>query len=397
MLKALSNVNEGNIEIKIIAVDKWGKKIEYSKSFVYRKSNEEKVLEIFSKYFGLTEAKKIVGENSWLISVYENYPRLIEKIAPYADNKLALLVLDQIVRDKRVGNKTAVLSKALDLISGVENYSRTFVYVPGNYSNALINGYPYAGSVKALASFNESLDPAVIVDFYGNKRLLYDVEPWKAYWLLVACVNKNQSLLNECHEEVAGWIIADTKQLLDVLGLEPGKVLELAYRHWLVMPRIGWELKRNIGDKNVRKAILVIQYTVPLRAWDNEHKKEISGLEAYLYHITETPKVAKQILKDWKENKLIKHYPTGDLIDPRSWWYARVDDWGYQGAKGSQIQLTGFGYQPFDGWNDPRAKNPDSYALKFDSPNSYLVRNWKKWDLYRYAEGYTLEVIKGPP
>lgn len=397
-------IDADKINYKIIAVDKSDRKIASVKKGSFSLSELDKfILEASKHGLNREEAEKLY-QREFIKELYREGMLDFKLIA--GNKKLAFEIVDQIDRGVEEKLKKQVFLKAIPLIQGIEKYEKAFVYIPGNYTLAIINGCPETGEIKQLAEFNETLKP---VELRGWK--LYPITPYKAYWLLAAEANINQSLLRESHEEVAAWIIADTYQLLEILKVKPEKAVKLAYKHWQVMPRLT-ELKQTIPDKNTRKAILVIQYTVPLRAWNIENKQEIWGLEAYQYHITQTPKTAKQILKDWKENKLIKHYPTGDLIDPRCHWYARVDDWGDQGAREAQIQLTGFGYQAFDGWDDPRAKNPDSYALQFNSPNTFLTKNWKAkiyypwlnkteeikpWDLYRYAEGYTLEVIKGPP
>ena len=142
----------------------------------------------------MNEAKKIVESNSWLVSVYENYPELVEKIAPYADNKLALLVLDQVDRDARVRDRVSVLSRALDLVDGIGVEPCVQVaWLIGNCSN--YGFYSDSGVVKAAKFISSHLNMdwnysrpicfSALSDAYYFFPEIFDKYPWEAYYFIL--------------------------------------------------------------------------------------------------------------------------------------------------------------------------------------------------------------------
>jgi hypothetical protein len=98
---------------------------------------------------------------------------------------------------------------------------------------------------------------------------------------------------------------------------------------------------------------------------------------------------------------ITKLYPDGKVIlpytripaDPRAEYYGWINDRGFNGLWNTHIQFLGMDPQtlldirrnsPDEYWG-----NPQKYVENFDGVDQYITKNWKYWDLVKFAMGYT--------
>ncbi|MCS7367687.1 MAG: hypothetical protein NDF52_07400, partial [archaeon YNP-WB-062] len=95
-----------------------------------------------------------------------------------------------------------------------------------------------------------------------------------------------------------------------------------------------------------------------------------------------------------------KLYPNGKVIlpytripaDPRAVYYDWVNDRGFHGLWNTHIQFLGMDPQtlldinrnsPYEYWG-----NPQKYVENHNGVDQYITKNWKYWDLVKFAMGY---------
>ncbi|RLE94405.1 MAG: hypothetical protein DRN04_03860 [Thermoprotei archaeon] len=193
-LKIKLNSTE-DFNYRIIALDRSDRHLTSVSKGLFELSDYEKfVVYCSNKGLGFGDVEKLwdVGLARYLFRADR---KLFDKLLDLVKvNKLALLVLDQIVRDKRVGDKVGVLSRALDLVEGIGVEPCVQVaWLVGNCSN--YGFYSDSGVVKAAKFISSHLEMnwnysrpvcfSALSDAYYFFPEIFDKYPWEAYYFVL--------------------------------------------------------------------------------------------------------------------------------------------------------------------------------------------------------------------
>ncbi|MCC6019103.1 MAG: hypothetical protein LM601_08730 [Candidatus Verstraetearchaeota archaeon] len=115
------------------------------------------------------------------------------------------------------------------------------------------------------------------------------------------------------------------------------------------------------------------------------------GIEGAKTALIQAEREYEAISKLYPGGKIILPY-TGIPADPRAVYYSWVNDRGFHGLWNTHIQFLGMDPQtlldinrnsPYEYWG-----NPQKYVENFNSVDQYITKNWKYWDLVKFAMGY---------
>ncbi|MEM2940188.1 MAG: hypothetical protein QW304_01335, partial [Thermoproteota archaeon] len=160
-----------------------------------------------------------------------------------SNSSLVKAVWDQVSRDNRISDKLSVASKAFSLLrdSGIRSLDRYTIHVPGNYSAALLEGYPEADFNKAFETLLKDTKAAdirqiKILDMNGEFGYLPEKIDYKrAFWLLLSLlerIGEPQTI----GEEVATRVAAYQYDLSEA-GFSKQEIVEKALRLYQLVPK----------------------------------------------------------------------------------------------------------------------------------------------------------------
>ena len=145
---------------------------------------------------------------------------------------LAYLVSDQIWRDSRVKDKSQDAEKAFDLLSSLgirdlKNFGS--VHIPGNYSQALIQGLPKHSEADLKRVFEASelcadivdFEPVIVKDVDGNKIVIQSQNLSRDYWMVANLLKERPALASQA--EKFEWLNRMIQQVAwDIFDYEYG-------------------------------------------------------------------------------------------------------------------------------------------------------------------------------
>ena len=143
-------------------------------------------------------------------------------------------------------------------------------------------------------------------------------------------------------------------------------------------------------DANTRRQALLFLFHLDNGTFDMEKGKVVVGIEGAKTALIQAEKEYEVISRLYPDGKIILR--TGISADPRAVYYAWVNDRGFHGLWNTHIQFLGMDPQtlldiirnyPYEYWSDPQ-----KYVENFKGVDQYITKNWKYWDLVKFAMGY---------
>jgi hypothetical protein len=139
-------------------------------------------------------------------------------------------------------------------------------------------------------------------------------------------------------------------------------------------------------DVNTRRQALLFLFHLDNGTFDMEKGKTVVGIEG----------ARTALIQAEKEYEVIsKLYPNGTIenwlgdVSPRWYYYQFVNDRGMNGLRNTHLQYVGLepselgkilvSYPPVDVWESIKDLN---------GVDQYITKNWKYWDLVKFAMGY---------
>jgi len=260
-----------------------------------------------------------------------------------SNSSLVKAVWGQVFRDNSINNKLNVASRALGLLydSGIRSLDRYTIHVPGNYSAALLEGYPEADFEKAFEILLKDTKAAdirqiQILDMNGEFGYLPEKIDYKrAFWLLLSLlerIGEPQTI----GEEVATRVAAYQYDLSEA-GFSKQEIVEKALKLYQLVPKIGSRLVQNIQSEDERRIVEYYKAQAPLRLYDFKTKNYYDDKEAVEVFIKR--------LEEGYDGKILSAYPNGTVgpwnEDPRFRFYDWPDDRFHHGLANAVGQLLG--------------------------------------------------------
>jgi len=143
-------------------------------------------------------------------------------------------------------------------------------------------------------------------------------------------------------------------------------------------------------DPNTRRQALLFLFHLDNGTFDTDKMKTVVGVEGARTALIKAEKEYEAISRLYPDGKIILR--TGISADPRAVYYAWVNDRGFNGLWNTHIQFLGMDPQtlldiirnyPYEYWSDPQ-----KYVENFKGVDQYITKNWKYWDLVKFAMGY---------
>ncbi|MEM2980390.1 MAG: hypothetical protein QW385_03335 [Thermoproteota archaeon] len=203
-----------------------------------------------------------------------------------SNSSLVKAVWDQVSRDNRISDKLSVASKAFSLLrdSGIRSLNCYTIHVPGNYSAALLEGYPGADFEKAFETLLKDTKAAdirqiQIIDMNGEFGYLPEKIDYKrAFWLLLSLLERIGEP-QTTGEEVATRVAAYQYDLSEA-GFSKQEIVEKALRLYQLVPKIGSRLVQNIQSEDERRIVEYYKAQAPLLLYDFKTDKYYDDKEA---------------------------------------------------------------------------------------------------------------------
>jgi len=139
-------------------------------------------------------------------------------------------------------------------------------------------------------------------------------------------------------------------------------------------------------DANTRRQALLFLFYLDNGTFDMEKGKVVVGIEGAKTALIQAEKEYEAISKLYPDGK-VKHEIWGDVP---AWWYyyGWVEDRGVHRLENTHLQYVGL--KPLELWNimisDP--ENVWNNIKDLNGIDQYITKNWKYWDLVKFAMGY---------
>jgi len=373
---------------------------------------------------GIYEARAIAKDTSDNISISESF-RMIS-------------LTETEERLRRICPNERIFEKGYELINNLELSERKLrdesLFALKNYSISLVDlKLPLHEREDLLRLIEASeVNPAIVdfspIVFYsidGNNFVLIPNagrETWMLAKHMKLIIDSGFDILNhpEMFEGLNGKIIANAysifdakygvnyiEQTLNNRNLKPtdSDVWELIMLQWNLYsnkaPQLGGEnklynrdfpwydsdkLDALYQDANTRRQALLFLFHLDNGTFDTHKMKTVVGVEG----------AKTALIQAEKEYEAIsKLYPSGTIknwlgdVSPRWYYYQFVNDRGMNGLRNTHLQYVGLeptelgkilvSYPPVDVWESIKDLN---------GVDQYITKNWKYWDLVKFAMGY---------
>jgi len=377
---------------------------------------------------GRYEAKAIVKDTSGNVSISERF-RMIS-------------LTETEDRLRKICQNEMVFEKGYELINDLDLSERELrdesLEALKNYSIALVNlGLPYEKESLSMLIEASEINP-VIVDFSpivfysvdGNNFVLTP-NAGRETWMLA----KHMKLISdsgfdilkhpEMFEGLNGKIIANAYSIFDakyginyVEQILNGRTLKPTDKDVWDLIMLQWNLYSNKApqfgggnklynrdfpwydshkldvlykDANTRRQALLFLFHLDNGTFDMEKVKTVVGIGGARTALIQAEKEYEAISKLYPDGKVILPY-TRIPADPRAVYYSWVNDRGFHGLWNTHIQFLGMDPQtlldinrnsPYEYWG-----NPQKYVENYNGVDQYITKNWKYWDLAKFAMGY---------
>jgi hypothetical protein len=356
---------------------------------------------------------------------------------------LAYSVSDQIWRDSRVKDKSQNAEKAFDLllslgIRDLKNFGS--VHIPGNYSQALIQGLPEHSEADLKRVFEASelcadivdFEPVIVKDVTGNRIVIQSQNLSRDYWMVVNLLKERPVLasqakkfewLNRMIQQVA-WDIFDYEygpKYFDKKSYKPNDTevwqVILSFHDYIdalpaklekdgievIIPYHDSDLLRSsIPDKTNRTIALFYLADLPAKTVNKTYAAELRRLvqerkitsaeydrlyqeKAVVRGIEGMKLFVEQLPMEYEE--IVRLYPNGKVgiwnEDPRSYYYGWLGDRQGHGLNNTVYQYVGIKLGEATTW-------PEFIRLiqERNGIDQFLTKNWKHWDLVKFIYGY---------
>jgi hypothetical protein len=139
-------------------------------------------------------------------------------------------------------------------------------------------------------------------------------------------------------------------------------------------------------DPNTRRQALLFLFHLDNGTFDMEKVKTVVGIEGARTALIQAEREYEAISKLYPNGK-VKHEIWGNVP---AWWYYYdfIEDRGVNGLENTHLQYVGL--KPLELWNimtsDP--ENVWNKIKDFNGVDQYITKNWKYWDLVKFAMGY---------
>ncbi len=365
---------------------------------------------------------------------------------------LAYQVLDQIERDDRVNDKLNAARNVFNVlnelnISGLIHKSS--IYIPGNYSQALLQGLPKHSAIDIKRLFDASeacedivdFEPIIIRDVAGNVIRIESKDLAREYWILTELLKNRPEIAKQekkfewinhmvqqstwkIFEDEYGPSYFDKKsykpndsevwQVLlgfhDYMDSLPEKLkkddIPIVFPYW-----DSEQLRQAIADKTNRTIALFYLADLPEKtldkanyvskkneAWDLYHQGKIdrntlgnliekAHKESIITGIKGMEKFVEQLPKEYEEIK--EKYKNTQYRNEALMWFANwLADRGNHGLANTVSQFIGVKYP--EGIQPPTM---DELKRIIEDENVHgitqtLKKIWPPWDLAKFIYGY---------
>ena len=139
-------------------------------------------------------------------------------------------------------------------------------------------------------------------------------------------------------------------------------------------------------DANTRRQALLFLFHLDNGTFDMNKGKKVFGIEGAKTALIQAEKEYEAISKLYPNGK-VKHEIWGNVP---AWWYYYdfIEDRGVHGLENTHLQYVGL--KPLELWNimtsDP--ENTWNNIKDLNGVDQYITKNWKYWDLVKFAMGY---------
>jgi hypothetical protein len=139
-------------------------------------------------------------------------------------------------------------------------------------------------------------------------------------------------------------------------------------------------------DANTRRQALLFLFHLDNGTFDMEKVKTVVGIDGARTALIQAEKEYETISKLYPNGK-VKHEIWGNVP---AWWYYYdfIEDRGVNGLENTHLQYVGL--KPLELWNimisDP--ENVWNNIKDLNGVDQYITKNWKYWDLVKFAMGY---------